>query len=185
MRLRQWRPDDIDALADLFAVPEVWHYPFRGGLDRERAESFLARALAAQEARVPEVWAAEMAGSDGLAGYIGLAVPSWLPEEMPAVEVGWRLHPAHWGRGLATEGGAAALAYAFDVLALDRVVSMCEPENVASRRVMDKLGMRFDHETVWAGVRVHLCSLARQDWERSGRSRNPEREAPGRAGEAV
>jgi len=57
------------------------------------------------------MWAAELKDDARLVGFIGLAVPRWLPEVLPAVELGWRLHPDEWGRGLATEGGRAALRY--------------------------------------------------------------------------
>jgi RimJ/RimL family protein N-acetyltransferase len=55
-------------------------------------------------------------------------------------EVGWALDPEHWGRGLATEAGAACVRWSFDELGHTRVVSICTEENVASRRVMEKLG---------------------------------------------
>jgi RimJ/RimL family protein N-acetyltransferase len=57
-------------------------------------------------------------------------------------EVGWGLDPEWWGRGLATEAGAACVRWAFDELGYERLVSICTPENVASRRVMEKLGFR-------------------------------------------
>ena len=142
LRLRPWTADDLDPLVALFALPEVWRFPFGRGLDPRITASFLHRQLRAQEAGEPAVWAAEPRDDPRLIGYIGLSVPHWLPAVMPAVEVGWRLHPNQWGRGLATEGGAAALAHGFDVLGLDRILAMCQPENVASVRVAEKLGMR-------------------------------------------
>jgi RimJ/RimL family protein N-acetyltransferase len=58
-------------------------------------------------------------------------------------EVGWGLDPGWWGRGLATEAGAACVRWAFDVLGYPRLVSICTQENLASRRVMEKLGFRL------------------------------------------
>ena len=72
----------------------------------------------------------------------------------PAVEVGWRLARAHWGRGYATEGARAAVAFGFGDVGLDEIVSMTTPSNLPSRRVMEKLGMTrdpaddFDHPRV-------------------------------------
>jgi RimJ/RimL family protein N-acetyltransferase len=57
--------------------------------------------------------------------------------------VGWLLDPAVWGRGLATEAGEASVRYGFEVLGADRLVSICVPENGASRRVMAKLGFTY------------------------------------------
>ena len=62
----------------------------------------------------------------------------------PAVEIGWRLARAYWGRGYATEAAEAALAHAFGPLGLREVVAFTVPGNAASRRVMEKIGMRHD-----------------------------------------
>jgi RimJ/RimL family protein N-acetyltransferase len=61
-------------------------------------------------------------------------------------EVGWGLDPDRWGRGLATEAGAACVRWAFDILGKRRLVSICTPENAASRRVMEKLGFALLEE---------------------------------------
>ena len=68
-----------------------------------------------------------------------------------------------WGRGLATEGARAVLTFAFDDVGLDRVVSVCHVENTASERVMTKLGMRKDRDTVVpsSGVPVHVYAIDR------------------------
>ncbi len=101
----------------------------------------LGRVVAHWEDHGFGVWAAVPHGEDSPVGFVGLAVPFFLPAVMPAVEVGWRFDRAWWGQGLATEGGAAAIAWAFGSLGLDRVISIIRPENVASVRVAEKLGM--------------------------------------------
>lgn len=140
--LRSWRTDDLGALTALFAEPAVWWYPLRRGLTPEESERFLDRQIEHWEVHGFGMWAAELKAEEELAGYIGLAVPEWLPEVLPAVEVGWRLHPRWWGAGLATEGGRASLRHGFDGLGLDRIISIFQPENMASGGVMAKLGMR-------------------------------------------
>ena len=72
-------------------------------------------------------------------------VPSFLPSVLPAVEVGWLLARPWWGRGLATEAGAAAIDWGFGGLGLDRLISIIYADNAPSLRVADKLGM-----TRWA-----------------------------------
>ncbi|MFF8913328.1 GNAT family N-acetyltransferase [Streptomyces sp. NPDC015032] len=59
-----------------------------------------------------------------MAGFTGLSVPDFMPELLPAVEVGWRLGRAHWGQGLATEAAAAAVRFGFEDCGVDRVVSI-------------------------------------------------------------
>jgi RimJ/RimL family protein N-acetyltransferase len=60
------------------------------------------------------------------------------------VEVGWRLASEFWGQGYATEGALAAVAFGFGPLALKEIVSFTVPENVRSRRVMERLNMTRD-----------------------------------------
>ena len=79
-----------------------------------------------------------------LGGFIGLNVPSFEAHFTPCVEIGWRLAVDHWGQGLATEGANAVVRYSFEKLGLGELVSFTVPANVASRRVMEKLGMTYD-----------------------------------------
>jgi RimJ/RimL family protein N-acetyltransferase len=169
LRLRDWRVDDLESLAEVFAKPEVWHFPFRRGFSRSETETFLLRRIAEQGSRGWTTWAAEDRGTGGLIGYIGLTEPNFLPEVMPSVEIGWRLDPLAWGRGLATEGAKAALAFGFEDLRLGDVVSICEPDNVSSSRVMERLGMQFDRATVdpVRGVPLFIYRLERAEWETS------------------
>ena len=167
LRLRRWAADDLEPLAGIFAEPDVWRYPFGRAFSREETELFLQRQLDHWESDGFGVWAAELKAESRLIGYIGLAIPHWLPEILPAVEVGWRLHPRYWGRGLATEGGRASLRYGFETLALDRIVAILMPDNVASARVTDKLGMRDwlttrDDER---DVPVLVREITRADWD--------------------
>jgi RimJ/RimL family protein N-acetyltransferase len=164
--LRPWAADDLDPLAAIFAEPEVWRYPFGRAFTREETERFLRRQLDHWQDEGFGVWAAELSDESRLIGYIGLSIPHWLPEVLPAVEVGWRLHPAYWGRGLATEGGRASLGHGFETLELDRIIAILMPDNTASARVTDKLGMRDCLET-WdgeRGVALVVREIARADW---------------------
>lgn len=76
-------------------------------------------------------------------GFCGLKK---LPELGGAVDLGYRLAPAHWGRGLATEAGHEVLRFGFDVLGLARVIGLVLPSNRRSVRVLEKLGMRREGE---------------------------------------
>jgi ribosomal-protein-alanine N-acetyltransferase len=83
---------------------------------------------------------------------------------MPDVEIAWRLSADYWGRGLATEGARAVVRHAFAELGLEGLVSFTVPENLRSRRVMEKLGMLhdprddFDHPSLPEGhpLRRHV-----------------------------
>jgi len=167
LRLRRWRHDDVVALAEVFAKPEVWQFPFGRGFTAQETEAFLAYRIAEQTTGGWAEWAVELRDTGRLVGSVGLSEPHFLPELMPAVEVGWRLDPIAWGRGLATEGARAALAYGFSSPGLHEVVSIYQPENAASGRVMARLGMRFDRDTVHPtrAVALRVYRLARVEWQ--------------------
>ena len=77
-------------------------------------------------------------------GYIGLAVPGFQAHFTPCVEIGWRLAYNAWGKGYATEAAQACLADGFIQHKLEEIVSFTVPQNLRSRRVMEKLGMSHD-----------------------------------------
>src|SRR3954469_23532046 len=77
----------------------------------------------------------------GCIAFAGRAVAAFLPAVLPAVEVGWRLAPVWWGRGLATEAARASVAYGFDTLGLRSVVSIIDERNARSQRLAERLGM--------------------------------------------
>ena len=85
------------------------------------------------------IWAAEERDTRRFVGRIGLQYHQLWPHDP---EVGWGLDPALWGRGYATEGGAAALAHGLETLRFPRVVSIVLPANARSIRVVERLGLR-------------------------------------------
>jgi len=165
LRLRRWRIEDLDDLSAVFAHPEVWWFPFGRGWSVEETERFLRRRLEEQDARGWTQWAAETR-DERLIGYVGLSPPMFLPEVMPTVEVGWRLDPSYWGQGLATEGASAALAHGFDDLGLPEIVSICQPDNTRSERVMKRLGMHLDRDTCHPtlGIPLRVYRISRAGW---------------------
>jgi RimJ/RimL family protein N-acetyltransferase len=108
------------------------------------SDAFVARAEAHFEERGFGLWAVEVRDGGTFAGFVGLSTPRFDAHFQPSVEIGWRLGPEHWGRGYATEGARAALAFGFEVLRLEGIVSFTVPANVRSRRVMEKIGMTYD-----------------------------------------
>ena len=135
--LRPFDEADLDAFARISADPEVMRHVGAGHpLTRGEAWRAMAVVLGHWHLRGYGPWAAEEKATGALVGRIGL----WNPPGWPGLEVGWLLDRAAWGRGLATEGGRAALGHAFGVLGADRAVSLVQPANAASVRVAEKLG---------------------------------------------
>ena len=143
--LRPWRPaEDLEALAALNADPAVmrWVAPNRP-LTREETAEQLDRFVRHWDEHGFGLWAlVPREGDAGCIGFAGLAIPSFLPAILPAVEVGWRLAPDWWGRGLGTEAARASVAFGFDELALRSIVSVIDERNERSLRLAARLGMR-------------------------------------------
>ncbi len=167
LRVRDFTDDDLPRLVELFDDELFWRFPYGRGLTAGETASWLERKLAAQAAGVASPSAAEGRAGGRLLGYIALTPPDWLPEVMPSVEIGWRLEPAAWGQGLATEGAAALLGYGFETMGLSEILSIYEPDNVASGRVMGRLGIAFDHATrhPFFDRPLHVHRLTRKAWE--------------------
>jgi RimJ/RimL family protein N-acetyltransferase len=161
--LRRWRADDAPALAAINADPEVMRFIGRGAvLGRGLSDDLLARFEREWRERGFGLWAVEERAAPGeLLGFCGLTVPMFLPEVLPAVEVGWRLARGAWGRGLATEAARAALTFGFEEQQMAEIVAIVQPENVRSLRVASKLGMtpRPDRFHAGANMRVKVLGI--------------------------
>jgi RimJ/RimL family protein N-acetyltransferase len=159
--LRQWRDDDLEAFAEMNADPEVMRF-MPAPLTREESAATLARLRAKIDEQGWGLWAVDVGGE--LAGWTGLAAPTWTAHFTPCVEVGWRLRRKFWGRGLATSAARQAVAFGFEQLGLGELVSFTVPANERSWRVMERLGFTrdlagdFDHPRLAAGhpLRRHV-----------------------------
>jgi RimJ/RimL family protein N-acetyltransferase len=159
--LRRWRPADRQAFASLNADPRVMEH-FPSVLTRDESDALADLIDLHFERHGYGLWAVEIPGMVPFAGFIGLSIPAFSAPFTPCVEIGWRLAAGHWGRGYATEGARAVLTCAFDQLGLEEVVSFTVPENLQSRRVMEKIGMTrdpaddFDHPAATGASRRHV-----------------------------
>jgi len=148
--LRPLAEGDLDAWASrLYADPEVMRYlPAGPPVPRERAE----RNLASQQEHWRTYGYGLMAALDVATGeFVGYCGLRYLPE-VDEVEVAYGLARARWGEGLATEAAEACIRHGFEDLGLRRVVAYAVPANVASRRVMEKVGMAFEDEAHLFGL---------------------------------
>ena len=83
--------------------------------------------------------------------------------ELGWIDLGFRLSPSYWGRGLATEAASAWVSAAFGTLGLARLGAFVHPENTASIRILEKLGFRFERQDVVMGMRAIVFGLADAD----------------------
>lgn len=174
--LRRWTDADRAPFAELNSDPEVMRH-FPALLSGEQSDALAERLDRAFDERGYGLWAVERRDTAQFIGFTGLlAMPKGVPGEA-GVEVGWRLARAHWGQGFATEAAQAALAFAFDELALEQVNSITAVGNSPSRAVMERIGMHladhFEHPGVEVGhpLRAHVrYVIGRASWVSTARA---------------
>jgi RimJ/RimL family protein N-acetyltransferase len=178
--LRRWATADRPAFATLNADPSVMEY-FPSVLSKKQSDELADRIERHFNQHGFGLWAIEVPGVAPFVGVIGLAVPRFKAHFTPCVEVGWRLHFDYWDRGYATEGARAAVAFGFEHVGLEEIVSFTTPANHRSRRVMERIGMvhnpadDFDHPGLPVRLTRHvLYRIARPappDSQYAGRRR--------------
>ena len=170
LRLRQFTHADLADLSRIVADPEVMKYLGRvpGPLSAVEAEAFLGGVMAHWKRHGFGRWAVvekeggRLIGCAGFRSYEGLA------------ELNYLLDKSFWGAGLGTEVAEACLRHGFGEHGFRRVVAFTRPENVASRRVLEKAGVLFEGESVVYGIRVARYAITRDEFARSGRRKRPE-----------
>jgi len=168
LALEPWEAGRREDFARVTAIPEVVRYIGSGETwTRERAGEVFDRNLRHWDEH-GFGWRSALDRETGAwLGFLGL---NHVPEDAldcppDEVEIGWWLLPESWGRGLATEGAVAVRDEAFERVGLDRIVGRYDPRNHASRRIMEKLGMRRERDSVTKyGGPVRIYALEREDW---------------------
>ena len=121
---------------------------------REQSDAMVDRFAAEMAREGWGLWAVEVAGGARFVGMVGLHRVNPALPCAPAIEVGWRLHPDHWGHGYATEAASGSLRYGFEVAGIDEIVAFTTMRNARSQAVMTRLGMvrdpdgDFDHPSL-------------------------------------
>ena len=169
LALRPPQESDVEPLMAMDADPEVMRYIGTGAPiapDRDRALQAVTRWRKQWDDQGFGMCSVIVSQTGEYAGWVTLSVPAFLPEILPAVEIGWQLPREHWGRGYATEAAAELLRFGFTGAGLDRIVSIRHIDNVRSERVMDKLGLRFKFQTTVpaTGQPVAVHAIARQEF---------------------
>lgn len=143
--LRTWTPLDHPILERISDESRITRWLAIGEpLTNKKVDQFLANQTNGQEQRGWCRWAVELrkpglGDPRGVVGFCGFGC-----KFAPELELGWTLLPQIWNRGLATEAARAALDYGFNVIGFPHVISAVLPDNAASRRIADKLGMTLD-----------------------------------------
>ena len=154
--MRGWAERDFDGYAASNADPVVQRF-LGGPQDRKQSWRSFAVQIGHWHLRGYGQWALERRADGCLIGRAGL----WCPEGWFGVEVGWKLHRDAWGHGYATEAAVASLGWAWRNVDVDRIISVIHPENVASLRVAERVGMYHLRDDVDEGSRVVVMAIDR------------------------
>ena len=156
--LREFTPQDADALAFVLSDPETMRY-YPAPYDRAGIEQWIER----NRQRYPEggvgLWAMELKKAQQIIGDCGIILQEVEGERL--YEIGYHLRPDFWGQGLATEAAGACRDWAFVHLKADRLISLIRPENLPSCRVAELTGMTVWKEVNWRGLRHLVYSIKR------------------------
>jgi ribosomal-protein-alanine N-acetyltransferase len=148
LRLRPWQAVDLAPLAAINADPVAMRH-FAAPMTRAESDAWAARLQAHVDTHGWGFWCVERRDTPGCIGAVGLMHIPWQAEFTPAVEIGWRIAPAHLRQGYAEEAARLALAAGFGPIGLAEIVAFTVPANAPSWRLMEKLGMapagRFAH----------------------------------------
>ena len=162
--LRQWHSGDVNPFSELCGDPEVMSWIGDGSTRTPQECLRIVGTFQSAWARDGfGLFAVEDCNSQRFIGFCGLSVPEFLPEILPAVEIGWRLGRSSWGKGFATEAARACVDFAFSQAGLERLVCIYQIGNEASARIIKKLRMTGYRETIdpSCGRRVTVCELNR------------------------
>ncbi|HRQ65994.1 MAG TPA: GNAT family N-acetyltransferase [Xanthomonadaceae bacterium] len=140
LTLRPWLADDLPWLMRMAGDAEMMRYITGGRTwSTENADEFLGRQARHMANHGVCMGAANLRGSDEVIGIIGMQ-----PHDDGQFELGWWVWKDHWGQGYAFEGIQPFIAHAHKEMGLTRLVAVIDPDNAASKRVAEKLGMRFE-----------------------------------------
>ena len=162
LTLRSFREEDIDRMAQLFANPDFMRFSLGVFTERKQTVAFIEKVTGWDRAGIPSQFAVVPRGEDVIIGYCGFF---YHPEHgIEDIEIGYRLDPRYWNRGLITEAARAVRDHGFRDWDLLRVISLIHPKNVPSRRVAGKNGMKVDKEITFRGFPTLVFAITQEEW---------------------
>ncbi len=161
LHLRKLDASDLDDLAQIYQDSEVMRYRvFSEPASREETQRQLTQMIDHWQQYGFGRWAIAEKSTQKFIGHAGLEIVPALDE----IEINYLLARSHWNQGFATEAATAIAQYGLTKLGCNRIVAIAKPENLASRRVMEKINMRYEKEiTLYENCWV-CYSLNRDQW---------------------
>lgn len=145
LTLKEFKKEDLKRLTEITNDYEaVKYFPGKKPWPKKRAKKELHGIIEHWKKKGYGRWALVHKKDNNLIGWCGL---EYL-KELGETEIGFLLDKKYWNRGLATEAALETLRYTFQEVKLERLIALAFPENAASRRVMEKIGMIYT-ETIF------------------------------------
>jgi ribosomal-protein-alanine N-acetyltransferase len=158
LRMRQMTNDDLPGLLSVFGDVEVMRF-YPAPFDQQRMQEWLDWNQRSYTNFGYGLWCLLLRATGEVIGDCGLVNQG--VDGVEEIEIGYHVRRDLWGRGLATEAASACRDYGFDVLGRQRLVSLIDPQNVASRRVAEKVGMRLRREALWKNKPTCIYAVER------------------------
>lgn len=158
LNLRLFEDRDIPFLERMFSDPEVMQYFLGGTRDSVATRRWLARRREHWRRYGRTLYALEQK-QGGLVGYCGFI--GWEINGVAETEIAYGLVREAWGRGFAVEAAAACRDFAFHECGLSRLIALVHPENAASAKVAQRVGMHLEKRCTVKDVAVDLFALKR------------------------
>ena len=166
LRLRRFRDEDANAVFAIIGDKVAMQF-YPKTFNPEDAKQWVARNQRRYREDGYGLFAVTLKDSEEVIGDCGIIKQN--VEGETAMEVGYHFRRDQWGRGYATEAARACLMLAFDAFGADKVISLIRPENMPSRRVAERNGMRLDREVVHYGLPHLVYAMRREEF---GATRN-------------
>jgi ribosomal-protein-alanine N-acetyltransferase len=154
--LREFIPEDADALAQILSDPETMRY-YPAPYDRAGVEQWIARNRLRYVDDGVGLWGLELKSTEEFIGDCGIIRQQVDGERL--YEIGYHLRHDFWGQGFATEAAIACREWGFAHLKAERLISLIRPENIPSRRVAERNGMTIWKEIVWRALPTLVYSV--------------------------
>jgi RimJ/RimL family protein N-acetyltransferase len=151
---------DLDANLAMDLDPQVIRYIFAKVPDPERWRGRIAAQIRAGWPQIGGIWAVEWRDNPGFLGWCGLFPLG----ASGLIEIGYRYHRATWGQGIGSEAACAVLDHGFRELAIDPIVAVTNPDNLASQRILTKIGLQPAGEAYYYGQWMRFFRLDRSQY---------------------
>lgn len=156
--IRDFSTQDLEPLSSILGNEEVMRFSVAGPLSLEQTRDYLQHRIMGHYAKHGfGLWALMDKEEKRLVSLAGLMMQEVDGEEL--VELGYRLDPAYWGKGLAIEAGASIAEYGFNELGIEKIISIIDPENKRSLNVAARIGMHYWKDATFHGIAVQIYAL--------------------------